>query len=181
MGGDDLRQNSLFSYLPAEEDSDQPSAAQAACVVSGIARSDERGVRRSTPTLGVPRSHPSSCSARCRCRFCTRCAANGSRWSKCTTTLLFRWFVDLTMDEWVSDASTFSVNSERLRNQTMAREFFIQVLALAQWHGRISDEHFSVDGTLIQAWASRQSFRPKDGGDEPPLRRCMQRLGRLQG
>ena len=82
--------------------------------------------------------------------------------------LLFRWFVGLTVDEPVWDASTFSANRERLLNQAMAREFFSQVLASAQWQGLTSDEHFSVDGTLIQAWASHKSFRPKDGGDAPP-------------
>lgn len=82
--------------------------------------------------------------------------------------LLFRWFVGLTMDEAVWDASTFSANRERLLNQDIARVFFGRVLDLAQWQGLTSDEHFSVDGTLIQAWASHKSFKPKDGGGEPP-------------
>src|SRR5690606_2964652 len=68
--------------------------------------------------------------------------------------LLFRWFVGLTVDERVWDASTFSANRDRLFNQDLAREFFERVLALARWQDLVSDEHFSVDGTLIQAWAS---------------------------
>lgn len=80
--------------------------------------------------------------------------------------LPFRWFVGLTADEAVWDASTFSANRERLLNQDMAREFFTQVLALAQ--SLASDEHFSVDGTLIQAWTSHKIFKPRGGPDEPP-------------
>jgi len=77
--------------------------------------------------------------------------------------LLFRWFVGLDMDEPVWNHAVFSKNRERLLNERIAREFFARVLERAQSH--LSREHFTVDGTLIEAWASQKSFQPKDGGD----------------
>jgi transposase len=82
--------------------------------------------------------------------------------------LLYRWFVGLTMDDEVWDHSTFSANRDRLLNERMSRLFFERVLLLAEWQELVSDEHFSVDGTLIQAWASQKSFVKKDGSSPPP-------------
>jgi transposase len=75
--------------------------------------------------------------------------------------LLFRWFVGLTMDDQVWDPTVFTKNRDRLLNGDVARSFFQRVLERA--HGLMSDEHFTVDGTLIEAWASQQSFQRKDG------------------
>lgn len=80
--------------------------------------------------------------------------------------LLFRWFVGLSADEKVWDHSTFSVNRDRLLDGDIARAFFDQVLEQARAAGLTSDEHFSVDGTLVEAYASHKSFRRKDGGDD---------------
>jgi len=77
--------------------------------------------------------------------------------------LLFRWFLDLNMTDPIWDHSTFSKNQARLLQHRTADLFFVGVVSLAQEHGWVSDEHFSVDGTLIQAWASLKSFAPKDG------------------
>ena len=74
--------------------------------------------------------------------------------------LLFRWFVGMEMDERVWDHAVFSKNRERLLNEEMAEAFFQRVLKIAQPY--LSDEHFTVDGTLIEAWASHKSFRPKE-------------------
>jgi IS5 family transposase len=79
--------------------------------------------------------------------------------------LLFRWFVGLEIDEPVWNHAVFSKNRERLLNQEVAQQFFANVKAQAQ--GLMSDEHFTVDGTLIEAWASHKSFQRKDGGDRP--------------
>jgi transposase len=76
--------------------------------------------------------------------------------------LLFRWFVGLNMDDPVWDASTFSKNRDRLLEGDVARAFFERVLALAKEHRLLSDEHFTVDGTLIQAWAGQKSFQRKE-------------------
>ena len=82
--------------------------------------------------------------------------------------LLFRWFVGLSIDEKVFDASAFSKNRDRLLTQEIAQRFLSSLLALPEVKGLLSAEHFSVDGTLLKAWASMKSFRPKDGSGEPP-------------
>jgi transposase len=76
--------------------------------------------------------------------------------------LLFRWFVGLNMDEPVWVASVFSKNRDRLLEGEIAEQFFAQVLDQAREADLLSDEHFSVDGTLIEAWASQKSFQRKD-------------------
>jgi transposase len=82
--------------------------------------------------------------------------------------LLFRWFVGLGMDEPIWDHSTFSKNRDRLLRGDIADAFFAEVLGEARTHGLLSDEHFTVDGTLLEAWASQKSFRPKDEDLPPP-------------
>ena len=82
--------------------------------------------------------------------------------------LLFRWFVGLGIDDPVWDHSTFSKNRDRLLEGDVAAQFLAAVLAQPRVKRLLSSEHFSVDGTLIEAWASMKSFRPKDGSREPP-------------
>ena len=78
--------------------------------------------------------------------------------------LLFRWFVGLAMDDPVWDPTVFTKNRDRLLNGDVARSFFQRVLERAR--GLMSDEHFTVDGTLIEAWASQKSFQRKDGSTD---------------
>jgi len=82
--------------------------------------------------------------------------------------LLFRWFVGLSMDDEVWDHSTFSKNRDRLLEADIVEKFFRRVRDEAQRQGLLSDEHFTVDGTLIEAWASQKSFKPKEGGPTDP-------------
>jgi transposase len=91
--------------------------------------------------------------------------------------LLFRWFVGLSMDAVVWDATVFSKNRDRLIEGRIAALFLAAVLGQARVKTLLSDEHFSVDGTLIDAWASMKSFRPKDGSDDgaPPAGRNAER------
>jgi len=79
--------------------------------------------------------------------------------------MLFRWFVGLSMNEAVWNHAVFSKNRERLLEGEIANEFFAVVVEQARAMRLLSDEHFTVDGTLIEAWASHKSFRPKDGTD----------------
>lgn len=79
--------------------------------------------------------------------------------------LLFRWFVGLNIDDVVWDHSTFSFNRERLFDAEIAQRFFEHTVLLARLKDLVSDEHFSVDGTLLEAWASHKSFRPKGDDD----------------
>jgi len=82
--------------------------------------------------------------------------------------LLFRWFVGLGVDDPVWDATTFSKNRDRLLAGDVAVKFLAGVLAQPKVKTLLSSEHFSVDGTLLEAWASTKSFRPKDGSGPPP-------------
>jgi len=82
--------------------------------------------------------------------------------------LLFRWFIGLTIDDKVWNHSSFSTNRDRLLEKEVIPELFAEIVTLARQQNLLSDEHFSVDGTLIQAWASQKSYRAKDGSDEPP-------------
>lgn len=79
--------------------------------------------------------------------------------------LLFRWFVGLGMDDPIWDVSTFSKNRNRFLDSRISVKFFDAVVRKAREADLLSDEHFTVDGTLIEAWASHKSFQPKGGGD----------------
>lgn len=82
--------------------------------------------------------------------------------------ILYRWFVGLNLDEQVWDATSFTKNRDRLLEAAVAKEFLAQVVERARAAGLISDEHFTVDGTLLEAWASLKSFQAKDKQDAPP-------------
>jgi len=83
--------------------------------------------------------------------------------------ILFRWFLDMNMEEASLDATTFTKNRERLLEHEIAEKFFNSIVGLARDKGLLSDEHFTVDGSLIEAWASMKSFRPRgeDSSDRP--------------
>jgi transposase len=82
--------------------------------------------------------------------------------------LLFRWFVGLTMDDAVWDVTVYTKNRERLLEAEVATKFFEQVLSIARTHDLVSQEHFTVDGTLLEGWAGLKSFKPKKGKKTPP-------------
>jgi transposase len=82
--------------------------------------------------------------------------------------MLFRWFVGMNLDEPVWDPTVFTKNRNRLLEGDVAREFLAKVVGQAQAKGLTSDEHFTVDGTLIEAWASLKSFQRKDQKNTPP-------------
>ncbi len=82
--------------------------------------------------------------------------------------LLFRWFVGIGIDDAAWDHSVFSKNRDRLLEGDIAAKFLAAVLAQPKVKRLLSSDHFSVDGTLIEAWASMKSVKPKDGSDEPP-------------
>jgi len=81
--------------------------------------------------------------------------------------LLFRWFVGLNLDEAVWDATVFTKNRDRLLEAEVAKQFLLQVVEQARRKGLTSDEHFTVDGTLLEAWAGAKSFQRKDGKQPP--------------
>jgi transposase len=82
--------------------------------------------------------------------------------------ILFRWFVGLNLDDPVWDATVFTKNRDRLLEAEVAKEFLARVVGQAREKGWTSDEHFSVDGTLLEAWASGKNFQPEDKKSWPP-------------
>ena len=122
---------------------------------------------RCTPVAGVPSIPPEHLlkgsllialfSVRSERQFCEQLRYN----------LLFKWFLDLNVEDEPFNATTFSKNRERLLEAEVARAFFAEVVAEAGRRRLLSEEHFSVDGTLLEAWASLKSYRPRDE-QEPP-------------
>jgi len=82
--------------------------------------------------------------------------------------MLFRWFVGMNLDEEVWDPTVFTKNRDRLLEAEVAKQFLAQVVEQARAKGLTSDDHFTVDGTLLEAWASVKSFQRKDGKNPPP-------------
>ena len=83
--------------------------------------------------------------------------------------LLFKWFLDLNIMDQSFDHSVFAKNRQRLLDADVAREFLLEIVAQARQQRLLSEEHFSVDGTLLEAWASLKSFRPRDDDSPPPV------------
>jgi transposase len=82
--------------------------------------------------------------------------------------VLYRWFVGLSLDDPIWDATTFTKNRDRLLAGDIADAFFAEVVTAIKAEGLMSDEHFTVDGTLLEAWASHKSFKPKGSDQRPP-------------
>jgi len=165
MRGDEKQQSGMFSYVSMEErvPPDHPLRAIRRLVDQILVRMSKRfdkmyadNGRPSIPPERLLRALllPTFYSIRSERMLMEQLDYN----------LLFRWFVGLEMDEPVWNHAVFSKNRERLLNETVAREFFAEVLEQAKPH--LSQEHFTVDGTMIEAWASQKSFQRKDGGDD---------------
>ena len=92
--------------------------------------------------------------------------------------ILFRWFVGLNLDDAVWDATVFTKNRDRLLEAEVAKEFLARVVAHAREKGWMSDEHFTVDGTLLEAWASLKSFQRKDKEKRDALRQMIRGIPR---
>jgi transposase len=162
MRGRDDQQSSVFSYVSAEEriPEDHPLRAVRRMVDEGLKSMSKEfdklyagSGRHSIPPERLLRALLLQCFYSIRSERMLIEQINYS-W-------LFRWFVGLDMDEPVWNHAVFSKNRERLLDGDVARVFFARVLDQA--HGCLSDEHFTVDGTLIEAWASQKSFQKKDG------------------
>jgi len=171
MRGDDTKQATLFSLVSPEQRVPQghplrPIKALTERVLSSLSRTFSRMYSKTgRPSIPPERLLKAQIlialySVRSDRMFCEQLDYN----------LLFRWFLDMTMDEAGFDHSSFSKNRDRLLEHEVAAKFFGAVVKEARDLGLMSSEHFSVDGTLIEAWASLKSFRPKgeDPGDRDP-------------
>ncbi len=167
MRGDDLQQFQVFSYVTPEErvPADHPLRAIRK-TVDEVLRSMSRQFDKLYAETGRKSIPPERLLRALLLQIFYSVRSERMLMEQLHYNLLFRWFVGLEMDEPVWNHAVFSKNRERLLNQDIARGFFERVLRQAEGH--LSDEHFTVDGTLIEAWASQKSFQKKDGGGDDP-------------
>ena len=169
MRGKDTQQSAMFSYLSPEQrvPENHPLRAIRAMVdeaLKGLSRSFERMYA----DWGRPSIAPEKLLRALLLQVLYSVRSERMLMEQLEYNLLFRWFVGLNMDERVWVPTVFSKNRDRLLEGEIAEKFFVQVLQQASAGNLLSDEHFSVDGTLIEAWASQKSFQRKDQNQEPP-------------
>jgi transposase len=164
MRGTDEKQEAMFSYVSPEKrvPMDHPLRPVREMVDAVLKEMSPRFARLYAP-VGRPSIAPERLLRALLLQIFYSIRSERLLMEQLDYNLLFRWFVGMEMDERVWDHAVFSKNRERLLNEEIAEAFFQRVLAIAQPY--LSDEHFTVDGTLIEAWASHKSFRPKD--EEP--------------
>lgn len=169
MRGADNRTGELFSYvdLEARVRRDHPLRAIRAIVNEALAGL-EREFSGLYSRIGRPSIAPEQLLRAMLLQAFYSIRSERQLMERLEYDLLFRWFVGIGVDDAVWEHSTFSKNRDRLLDGDIAAKFLGAVLAQPRVKRLLSSEHFSVDGTLIEAWASMKSFRAKDGSDEPP-------------
>jgi transposase len=169
MRGEQRGPEGLFSYIRLEERiaADQPLRAIRALVNEVLAGLSDRFEDLYSST-GRPSIAPEYLLRATLLQAFFTVRSERQLMEQIDYNLLFRWFVGLSIDDAVWDASVFSKNRDRLLEADVAREFLSSLLSLPKVKRLLSSDHFSVDGTLLEAWASIKSFRPKDGSGEPP-------------
>ncbi len=169
MRGQDSRSGSLFSYVDLEQRvrSDHPLRTIRTLVNEALASLDGR-FGEIYSEIGRPSIPPEQLLRAMLLQAFYSVRSERQLMEQLDFNLLFRWFVGLGVDDPVWDASTFSKNRDRLLDGSVAAAFLSAVLAIPRVKRLLSQDHFSVDGTLIQAWASMKSFRPKDGTTPDP-------------
>ena len=169
MRGTDSKQDAMFSYVSPETrvPPKHPLRPIKAMVSEALAQMDRKFEKLYSQT-GRPSIAPERLIRALLLQVLYTIRSERLLVEQLEYNLLFRWFVGLSVDEPVWDHSTFSKNRDRLLEADIARELFEIIVEQARITGLLSDEHFSVDGTMIDAWASHKSFRPKDGSDDPP-------------
>jgi transposase len=169
MRGDDRRPDTIFSYIRPEQrvPADHP-LRPIRDMVDRALREMSSEFARLYPKTGRPSIPPEQLLRALLLQLLYSVRSERQLMEQLDYNLLFRWFVGLTMDDAVWDATVFTKNRERLLRGDIARAFFERVLAQAQGQHLLSAEHFTVDGTLIEAWAGLKSFRKKGAPAEPP-------------
>src|SRR6202008_1123557 len=169
MRGEDRRSEQLFSYvgLEARIAADHP-LRQIRELVDAALPSVGRAFDRLYASDGRPSIPPERLLRALALQAFYTVRSERQLMEQLDYNLLFRWFVGLSLDTEVWDETVFTKNRERLIEGDIAKRFMAAVLNQEPVKVLLSDDHFSVDGTLIEAWASMKSFRPKDGGGEPP-------------
>jgi transposase len=166
MRGPDQKQDAIFSYLSPEErvPADHP-LRKIRALVDGVLRDMSPQFGKLYSEVGRPSIAPERLLRALLLQIFYSVRSERLLMEQLDYNLLFRWFVGMNMDDQVWVATVFTKNRDRLLKHSIAESFFQRVLKVAQPY--LSDEHFTVDGTLIEAWASHKSFRLKDGGERP--------------
>ena len=162
MRGDDREPDAMFSYVSAEQrvPKEHPLRAIRA-LVDDVLRDMSREFDGLYARVGRPSIPPERLLRAQLLQIFYSIRSERLLMEQLDYNLLFRWFVGMDMDEPIWAPTVFTKNRDRLLNQEVARSFFRRVVERAK--GLMSDEHFTVDGTLIEAWASQKSFQRKDG------------------
>src|SRR5215208_3468598 len=165
MRGDDREPDAMFSYVAAEQrvPADHPLRA-IRTLVDDVLRDMSREFDSLYARVGRPSIPPERLLRAQLVQIFYSIRSERLLMEQLDYNLLFRWFVGMDMDAPIWAPTVFSKNRDRLLNQEIARSFFRRVVDRAQ--SLMSDEHFTVDGTLVEAWASQKSFQRKDGDTE---------------
>jgi transposase len=169
MRGDDPRHDGMFSYITPEARvrPDHPLRPIRRMTDAALARLSARFDRLYAPT-GRPSIPPEKLLRALLLQMLYSIRSERLLVEELDYNILYRWFVGLSLDDPIWDATTFTKNRDRLLDGDVADAFFAEVLAAIKADGLLSDEHFTVDGTLLEAWASQKSFKPKGGAGRPP-------------
>src|SRR2546429_4421230 len=177
MRGADDEPGAMFSYVSLEErvPPDHPLRA--------IRRITDRALERMSPQFGTlyvkfgrPSIAPEKLLRALLLQALYTIRSERQLIEQLEYNLLFRWFVGLGMDDAVWAPTTFTKNRDRLLDGDIARAFFEDVVAQARGRQLLSAEHFTIDGTLLEAWASQKSFKRKDQPGDAPMIRGIRRL-----
>lgn len=163
MRGDDFKQGAMWSYLSPEArvPADHPLRPIKVMTDQALSELDPL-FRRMYSAIGRPSIAPEMLLRALVLQLLYSLRSERLLMEELDANLRFRWFVGLNADDPVWDVTVFTKNRDRLLQDDVAGAFFAAVLRQARAAGLLSDEHFTVDGTLIEAWASQASFRPKD-------------------
>jgi transposase len=169
MRGDDPRHDGMFSYITPEARvrSDHPLRPIRRMTDAALQRLSRR-FDALYSTTGRPSIPPEKLLRALLLQILYSVRSERLLMEELEYSILYRWFVGLSLDDPVWDATTFTKNRDRLLDGDIADAFFGEVLAAIKQEGLLSDEHFTVDGTLLEAWASHKSFKPRGTTGKPP-------------
>jgi len=169
MRGEDHQQNHVFSYLSPEERvrKDHPLRAVRA-MVDEVLKQLSRRFDGMYAKVGRPSIPPEQLLRALLLQMLYSIRSERLLMEEVDYSILFRWFVGLNLDDKLWDATVFTKNRDRLLEGDVANEFLAHIVEQARAKGLTSDEHFTVDGTLLEAWAGAKSFQAKDKPAPPP-------------
>jgi len=167
MRGRDQQQSGMFSYISAEKRVPEDHPLRAIRAMVDVALHNMAGQFEAMyAKVGRPSIAPEKLLRALLLQVLYTVRSERMLMEQLDYNLLFRWFVGMNIDDAVWDVTVFTKNRERLLRAEVAKTLFAEVLAQAGHRGLLSTEHFTVDGSLIEAWASHKSFKRKDGSDQ---------------